>query len=146
VWFLFLFVGGIPSIVMFLMAITWNGAAAVPVTFWSMAPDTVEVGEWRTGARCEGVVFGIVSLGQKIALGIGIGLTGVWLDAIGYVAGAHQASHTLSGLHAMMTLPGLIAAVASAGVMWFYRLDGELHARLRRALERRSRSRRVKRR
>lgn len=135
----FAYDGGNPVIVLVLMAVIWVGAAAVPVTFWSMAPDTVEVGEWRTGARCEGIVFGIVSLGQKVALGIGIGLTGILLDVIGYVAGGVQSAATLEGMHAMMTLPGLVGAAASAAVMWFYRLDGTLHARLVRALARRAR-------
>lgn len=134
--------GGTDSlIVMSLVAVIWIGAAAVPVIFWSMAPDTVEVGEWRTGARSEGVAFGIVSLGQKVALGIGIGLTGILLDVIRYVPGAQQTPATLEGMHAMMTLPGLVAAAASGAVMWFYRLDGALHARLVRALQWRAKKR-----
>lgn len=139
---LFFAYGGTDTLVVLaLMGFIWIGAAAVPVTFWSMAPDTVEVGEWRTGVRCEGMVFGIVSLGQKIALGIGIGLAGVLLDVIGYRAGVPQSAGTLRGLHAMMTLPALIGTAAAAAAVWFYRLDGTRHARLVRALDRRARLR-----
>lgn len=137
----FAYEGTDPRVVLTLIGLSWIGASAVPVTFWSMAPDTVEVGEWRTGVRCEGMVFGIVSLGQKVALGVGIGLTGVLLDTIGYHAGEVQSARTLHGLHLMMTLPVLLGTAASAVAVCFYRLDGDRHARLVRALGRRTRRR-----
>lgn len=127
-----------PAVVLTMLALTQIGGAAIPITMWSLIPDTVEVGQWKTGARVEGAVFGVITLGQKVALGLGIGLTGVLLQASGYTAGAHQAQETLRGLHLMMTVPGLLGFAASAAIMWFYVLDGRLHRRLVRALERRA--------
>ncbi|PZQ64229.1 MAG: hypothetical protein DI570_06110 [Phenylobacterium zucineum] len=124
-----------PTIVLAILALIAVGAAAIPVIFWSLAPDVVEIGEWTTGLRAEGMVFGVVTLGQKVALGVGIGLTGVLLDVIGYHPNAAQAPATLAGLHLMITLPALVGYVGSGIVMAFYSLDGERHRRLVRALE-----------
>lgn len=135
---LLLYEGREPAVVLTVLALTQIGGAAIPITMWSLIPDTVEVGEWKTGARVEGAVFGVITLGQKVALGLGIGLTGVLLQASGYAAGAHQSQETMRGLHLMMTVPGLLGFAASAAIMWFYVLDGRLHRRLVRALERRA--------
>ena len=35
---------------------------AVAVMFWSMLPDTVEYGQWRSGVRDDGIVFGLSQL------------------------------------------------------------------------------------
>lgn len=124
--------------VMTILGLVQIGGAAIPITMWSLIPDTVEVGEWKTGARVEGAVFGVVTLGQKVALGLGIGLTGVLLQASDYVAGAVQGPQTLRGLHLMMTVPSMLGFAVSAAIMWFYVLDRRLHGRIVRALERRA--------
>ena len=38
---------------------------AVAVMFWSMLPDTVEYGQWHSGARDDGIVFGLSQLISK---------------------------------------------------------------------------------
>ena len=42
---------------------------AVAVMFWSMLPDTVEYGQWRSGVRDDGIVFGLSQLISKAAQG-----------------------------------------------------------------------------
>jgi GPH family glycoside/pentoside/hexuronide:cation symporter len=123
-----------PATVLAIQALIAVGAAAVPVIFWSLAPDVVEVGEWNTGVRAEGAVFGLVTLGQKVALGVGIGLTGVLLDVIGYHPNAVQGPDAMRGLHAMIAIPALVGYAASGLAMAFYGLDGQKHRRLVRAL------------
>lgn len=130
--------GRSPAVVLALLALTQVGGAAIPISMWSLIPDTVEVGQWKAGVRAEGAVFGVITLGQKVALGVGIGLTGVLLQASGYVAGAVQAAATQRGLHLLMTVPALVGFAGSAAIMGFYVLDGRLHGRLVRALERRA--------
>ena len=43
-----------------------NGATGV--LFWSMLPDTIEYGEWRTGIRTESSLYGFMTFAQKGAL------------------------------------------------------------------------------
>ena len=42
---------------------------AVAVMFWSMLPDTVEYGQWRSGVRDDGIVFGLSQLISKAGSG-----------------------------------------------------------------------------
>ncbi|WP_375392889.1 MFS transporter [uncultured Sphingomonas sp.] len=113
------------------------GASGFYLSFWSMLPDTVEYGEWRTGERTEGVVFGLVLFAQKVALGIGIGLLGVLLDVIGYHANEVQSAATLAGIKTLLSLVPAMLGLAATATILFYPLDQRLHGRLVRALVRR---------
>ncbi|EDL55297.1 sugar:cation symporter family protein [Vibrio mediterranei AK1] len=53
---------------------------------WTMAADTVEYSEWKTGLRAEGAVYGYYNFTTKIAMAIGGGLSGFILGAYGYDA------------------------------------------------------------
>ena len=113
-----------------LLAISGAGNAAFVLSFWSMVPDTVEYGELRTGTRSEGAVFGFVVFSQKVALGIGTGLLGIILDAVGYRANHAQTAATLHGIVLMNTLVPMALNLIAAGFIWFYRLDHVTHARI----------------
>lgn len=118
-----------------LLAATGVGNAAFVLTFWSMLPDTVEYGEWKTGVRTEGAIFGLISFAQKVALGVGTGMIGVMLGQFGYVANAVQSPRTLHGIVALYTMgPGLLFA-ASAVAIWLYPIDAVTHRRLVRAID-----------
>lgn len=96
------------------------GSLGLALTFWSMLPDTVEYGEWVTGQRSESFIFGLFQLFLKAALGIGAGLFGWLLDAVGYVANTAQTPQTLAGLKAIMIwLPGAGLAVAGLVMVWY---------------------------
>ena len=43
---------------------------AVAVMFWSMLPDTVEYGQWRSRIRDDGIVFGLSQLISKAGSGL----------------------------------------------------------------------------
>ena len=106
------------------------GAASFAVCFWSMLPDTVEYGEWRSGVRTESLVFGLTVLGQKAALGLGAGLLGVLLTHVGYQANAVQTPETLAGIKAMMFWWPFIGGLISLTLILFYPLDRKTHGRM----------------
>ncbi len=119
------------------------GNSAFVLTFWSMLPDTVEYGEWKTGTRAEGAIFGLIAFSQKVALGIGTGLIGVLLDEIGYVANREQSPETLRGIVTLYGAGPLLLFGASLVVIWFYPLGGRTHRRIVRAIgHRRERAKR----
>jgi GPH family glycoside/pentoside/hexuronide:cation symporter len=113
-----------------LLALTGIGNAAFILTFWSMLPDTVEFGEWKTGVRTEGAVFGLVSFVQKVAFGLGTGLIGLLLDHFGYVANQAQSMQTLHGIIATYALGPMLLFAGSILVIWWYPIDRATHARL----------------
>jgi glycoside/pentoside/hexuronide:cation symporter, GPH family len=106
------------------------GIASMAVNFWSIVPDTVEYGEWQSGIRAEGFIFGFVTLIQKVGLGVSSAFLGAYLGWIGYVPNQAQSASTLEGLRILMTVIAGAGLVASAAVMYFYRLDASAHARL----------------
>ena len=113
---------------------------AVAVMFWSMLPDTVEYGQWHSGARDDGIVFGLSQLISKAGSGLGVGMIGLLLSGIGYSAGVEQSAATLQGIRASAFLIPAAASAISVLVILFYPLDAQLHARIVRALARRTSS------
>lgn len=119
------------------IALVGAGAGAFYLTFWSMLPDTVEFGLFKSGVRAESLQFGLISLAMKIALGVAIGALGVALGAIGYRADTVQSASTLSAMLALQTVAPALLVATSAAIIWFYPLDARLHGRLVRVLGRR---------
>lgn len=117
------------------------GNAAFILTFWSMLPDTVEYGEWKTGVRTEGAVFGLIAFSQKVALGLGTGLIGVILNAIGYAPNQSQTPETLQGMVLLYAGGPLVLFIGSIFAIWAYPLSGRTHRRMVRAIEWRRRRR-----
>jgi GPH family glycoside/pentoside/hexuronide:cation symporter len=119
-----------------LVALTGVGNAAFILTFWSMLPDTVEFGEWKTGTRAEGAIMGLTLFSQKIALGVGTGMIGILLDVVGYVPNRAQNSETLHGMLLLYTLVPTALFVGAATIIAFYPLDRRTHERIVRVVER----------
>ncbi|MGB6229038.1 MAG: glycoside-pentoside-hexuronide (GPH):cation symporter [Litorimonas sp.] len=106
------------------------GNGAFFIMFWSMLPDTVEYGQWKTGVRDEGVVFGINQFALKAAAGIGIGLLGFLLEAVGYVANEVQTQAASDGLRLISIAVPLAFWALAALIIAFYPLDKAAHARI----------------
>jgi glycoside/pentoside/hexuronide:cation symporter, GPH family len=111
-----------------LMGVSAVGWAAIAVNFWSIVPDTVEYGQWRSGVRVEGFVFGLVTLIQKVALGLSSAFVGGYLSVIGYVPNQAQSAETIAGLKYLITLIPAAGLLASCAVMFFYQLNARTHA------------------
>jgi GPH family glycoside/pentoside/hexuronide:cation symporter len=103
------------------------GTLGLAFAYWGMLPDTVEYGQWRTGVRAEGMVFGMALLFQKIALGLGAGLFGLALDAVGYRANVAQSPQTLHGLRLIMVALPLLGVAVCALAMAFNPLRRGVH-------------------
>jgi len=122
-----------------LLALLGLGTGGVYLSTWAMLPDTVELGEWQSGVRAEGAIFGFVSLAQKTSLGVAAAVLGETLSAIGYRANVAQAEGTLSWLRLVMIAVPAVFATIAAGFVVFYPIDKQLHGRLVKALARRRR-------
>lgn len=119
-----------------LVGLTGVGNAAFILTFWSMLPDTVEFGEWKSGTRAEGAIMGLTLFSQKIALGVGTGMIGILLDVIGYVPNHSQNAETLHGMLLLYTVVPTALFVGAAAIIAFYPLDRRTHERIVRVVER----------
>jgi len=102
------------------------GLAVAQALMWTLEADTVEYGEWETGARTEGSNYALLSFARKVGQGIGGGL-GAWAIGIGgYVAGAQiQTSTALDTIrYSTGFAPALFVAIAAV-IMIAYPLTDE---------------------
>jgi glycoside/pentoside/hexuronide:cation symporter, GPH family len=115
-------------------------AGAGVIGFWAMMPDTVEYGQWKSGVRAEGAIFGIVSLIQKGGLGIAAGVLGELLGYVGYRANVAQTPETLAAMKLIMIGTPLLCALIALAFVSTYPLDGRTHGRIVKILARRTSS------
>lgn len=110
---------------------------------WSMLPDVIELDEWETGQRREGVFYSFMVLLQKLALALGLFIVGQVLQVSGFVtnaAGQTAPEQPASALLAIRLLVGPIPAVVLAiGLVlaYFYPITRDVHAELVLRLEER---------
>jgi len=107
------------------------GFGGFGVLVWALVPDTVEYGQWRTGKRNEGAVFGTVLLIQKSAGGL-MGLSvGMMLTWIGYDPSVDQQSAlTSQRLQLYIFAAPAIMLLLSSLVLAQFPLNRTLHAQI----------------
>lgn len=107
---------------------------SVAVMFWSMLPDTVEFGEWRSGVRDDGILFGLCQFISKAGSGLGVGMIGLFLSFIGYSANEAQSEEALQGIRMATFLIPAVCSLGSVAIITLYPLDAFTHRRIVRAL------------
>jgi GPH family glycoside/pentoside/hexuronide:cation symporter len=106
-------------------------------------PDVIEWDELRTRRRHEGIYYGTKNFIRKLTGAVAIFLALQVLGWFGYQSpppGALQFSQSPTTLTAIRWLTGPFGAVmllSAIAVAWFYPLNRERHARIRRLLEKR---------
>lgn len=96
--------------------------------FFATVPDTVEYGQWKSGARVAGLIFSVFTFTQKLGMAIAAGLAGWILEIVGYAADQAPSETALNGILLMRTLIPL--ALIIIGMLLFlllYNLDREKH-------------------
>ena len=106
------------------------GNGATGVLFWSMLPDTIEYGEWKTGIRTESSLYGFMTFAQKGAIAIAAVILGMILTNIGFEPNQGQTQETLSSLKSLMSLIPLIGVLISFALVYFYPIDRNFHKKL----------------
>ncbi|MEP6343843.1 MAG: glycoside-pentoside-hexuronide (GPH):cation symporter [Maricaulaceae bacterium] len=106
------------------------GFSSFAVGFWSVLPDTIDYGHWKSGHRIESGLVGLASALQKIAIAIaGLGV-GIALDIFNYNAGEVQSLNTLNTLHIFSTILPLILMLLCAAIFMRYPLSAPEHSRI----------------
>lgn len=106
------------------------GATGFILIFYAVTADTVDWGEWQTGRRQEGVVFGAISFANKFAAGIVTGALGTALVWAGFVTDAIQSDATLLRMRVIGLLVPSVGFVASALLMARYPITKQRHAEI----------------
>jgi GPH family glycoside/pentoside/hexuronide:cation symporter len=114
------------SVLLGLCVLSGIGVSAAHVLPWSMIPDAVEWGEWKTGERHEGVFYSLVTLVQKVSTSVAIPLALLALDLGGYVP--NSMAQPPAAVTSIRVVAGAVPAVLlCAGILfaWLYPLGRE---------------------
>ena len=113
------------------------GNGATGVLFWSMLPDTIEYGEWKSGIRTESSLYGFMTFAQKGAIGIAVFILGIALTGIGFEPNQEQSEETLKALKNLMSIIPLIGVCIRFALLYFYPIDKNFHEKLIKDIENR---------
>jgi GPH family glycoside/pentoside/hexuronide:cation symporter len=130
------------ALLIFLCVLAGIGVSAAHVLPWSILPDAIEWGEWKTGERHEGMFYSLITLAAKIASSIAIPVSLLVLDASGYVSSsAIQPPSAIAGIR-MVTGP-IPAVLLCMGILFafLYPLGRENYSEIAKELEARRKAR-----
>ncbi|MEM9013495.1 MAG: glycoside-pentoside-hexuronide (GPH):cation symporter [Pseudomonadota bacterium] len=113
-----------------LYAVANVGASGFILIFYAMTADTVDWGEWVSGRRHEGVIFGAISFANKFAAGVATGFVGVSLTWIGFAANETPSVSVINGMFVIGALIPAIAFVVAASLMRWYPVSREAHQKI----------------
>ena len=113
-----------------LLALIGVGNGAGGVLFWSMLPDTVEYGEWKSGIRTESSLYGFMTFAQKSSIAIAALILGFLLSGIGFEPNQIQSEETISGMKFMMSWIPICGIIISLVLMYFYPISTKFHGEL----------------
>ena len=113
-----------------LLALIGVGNGAGGVLFWSMLPDTVEYGEWKSGIRTESSLYGFMTFAQKSSIAVAALILGFLLSGIGFEPNQIQSEETISGMKFMMSWIPICGIIISLVLMYFYPISTKYHGEL----------------
>ncbi len=94
--------------------------------------DVVEVDEFKTGLRREGLYFGVISFCRKFSVALAMWLIGIVLSQIGYTAGAVQTESTLLGIRLLYAEGVAFFLLLSVIGAYFLPMNRKRHEALKR--------------
>jgi len=118
-----------------LAALASGGVAAAYQLTWAIIPDVVEIDEFKTGARREGLYYGVAIFIQKTGSAVSLLIVGQILGWIGYVPNAAQSSSALFGIRMMFGPLIATMLIFSIILAYFMPMTRDRHRALVKAIE-----------
>ena len=123
-----------PVAVILCFSIVAIGVNGFLMNYHSMLADTIEYGEWKTGIKCQVVLFALLTFCLKASSTASGGIVAFLLSWFGFVANETQSAEVLHGIEFIMTGVPAIAILLSAAFVWFYPIDSVKHDEIVRQL------------
>ncbi|MBN1636978.1 MAG: MFS transporter [Deltaproteobacteria bacterium] len=118
-----------------LIILASGGLIGVTMAGWSMIPDVIEVDEFKSGQRREGLYFGVISFSRKISVAIALWLVGIFLSRIGYVPDAQQTDSAIFGIRILYAEGTAVFLFISIILAYLLPMNKQKHQALREAIE-----------
>jgi len=117
-----------------LIVLASAGVIGVYMIGWTIIPDVLELDEFKTGQRREGLYYGIISLVQKVGSAIALWLVGVILHQVGYLPNAQQTEKALWGIKIMYGFGTGLLLILSIFFCYLMPMTKKKHTALREAI------------
>ncbi len=127
------------------LAVLGIGGGSSAFAGWAMLGDTVDFGEWRTGVRVEGTLYGIYGFFFKLGSGLGQAMAGWGLALFAYRPPVEnlfgdlepqiQSGLTIEGIRMLPTLIPAAMILGSMLALSFYEISKERHEEVLEAIE-----------
>lgn len=111
------------------------GASGQYQVAWSMIPDCVELDEFQTGQRREGVFYACATLIQKVFTALAMLVAGIMLEKIGYTGLESVTEQTGVGIRYLFAFGSGIPLALSAIVVLWTPMTRARHAALTEAIQ-----------
>lgn len=100
------------------------GLAPIAGTMNAMLADTVDYGEWKTGARTEGLVYSASSFGMKVGTGLGGAIIG-WVLSFAHYDGTLtvQPESAIAAIKSLYIYIPIVLTLVQIVLLFFYTLD-----------------------
>lgn len=127
---------------MYLNAILMSAAfQAFYIVPWAMIPDTIEVDEYVSGERHEGLYYGVITCVQKVGGALAISFSGIYLTWIGYDPTLmEQTTAALDGLKFICSIGTAIPLVISILCVIINPMSKKVHHQLLEEIARKNQS------
>ena len=115
------------------------GQTFAMTSYYSMIPDAVDYGEWKSGVAAPGFVNTVITFIQKATSGFGTFITGAIISAVGFSAelGMAQTEATRQGIRLAFCVAPLAAIILSLLGFFFLRMKPEEMEKIRAELKER---------
>ena len=102
---------------------------------WAMVADVADYSEWKNNRRATAIIFSAILCGLKLGLAVGGALVAGILARYGYDASQTvQSAATVDGIRLSVSLYCSAPFLAAAALLFFYRIDKPMEARIEREL------------
>lgn len=108
---------------MALLVVNGMSAVTINITTWSLIPDCVEYGEWKTGVQSAGLVSSSYTFVAKFTAAFSGLLVGSILQMVGYVPDQVQTAQAMNGILYVYTIVPIIGAIVSGIIIKFFPVD-----------------------
>ena len=107
-----------------------------PSSVHACAPDCVEIDEYKTGARREGIYYGVVTFIQKGGSALVLWIAGILLETVGYNSElGSQTPRTLEGIRYILFGGIVLLSTVGMFLVFYFPLTREKHRAILEAIE-----------
>ncbi len=121
----------------FLVVVSGIGFGATLALPSAIQADVIDYDELKTGRRREGRYIGLWSVAKKLAAAVGVGVGLAVLGAVGYTPNVQQPETVQFTLRVLYALVPSLCNLLAIAIALYYPISGEIHARIRSAIQRR---------